>query len=64
MPAELARFAPEDWAIDMREAYTLWRAARSAWLGEHPEVDAVDFIAAGRAERLRHRFPARRGGAR
>ena len=48
----------------MREAYTLWRAARSAWLGEHPEVDAVDFIAAGRAERLRHRFPARRGGAR
>ena len=65
VPAELARFCPEDWAIDMSEALDRWRAARSAWLAEHPEVDAVAFLAAGRAERRRHRFPpARPGGGR
>ncbi len=54
VPEELARFAPEDWAIDMGEALERWRAARASWLAEHPEVDSVEFLAAGRAERRRH----------
>jgi hypothetical protein len=59
VPEHLARFCPEDWAIEVREAYSLWFAARCEWSRAQPELNVVDFICAGREERLSVMFPHR-----
>jgi hypothetical protein len=43
-PVELCRFAPAEWPGDLSEAFRAWKAARFAWVKEHPGSVLGDFL--------------------
>ena len=58
-PAELFEFRPEEWAapgdLDRETAFQRWKAARRAWIAEHPGSALGDMLDLLQGER-RARF--------